>query len=256
MPRAAVAPASASLEAASVAAVSEEPTGIRALVRSWVKEPLTTLDSVVRTLLSQNTTDTNSRRAFISLKHAFANWEEVLAAPLEEVADAIRCGGLAETKARRIQGILDTLQAERGELSMEYLHAMGDEEIKQELGRFKGLGPKTVACVLMFHLQREEFPVDTHVFRIAKQLGWVPPKADRIKTYLHLNERVPQECKYALHCLLVTHGKRCPSCSNHGKAQMRADGPCPLIGWNSRHPKIGLPSPESLQESSLIQAPT
>ena len=94
-----------------------------------------------------------------------------------------------------MQAILDTLVEERGEASMEYLRDLSDEDIKNDLMRFKGVGKKTVACVLMFCLHRHEFPVDTHVWRIAKRLGWVPKKATRDETYEHLNMRVPDDIK-------------------------------------------------------------
>lgn len=192
----------------------------------------TVLDSLVGTILSQNTTDTNSRRAFASLKARFPTWEMVYEADPKAVEEAIRCGGLAEIKTSRILNILKTLDRERGKLCLEYVRELSTDEIKLELSRFKGVGPKTIACVLMFHLQQNEFPVDTHVFRITKMLGWVPAKADREKAYLHLNHRIPSHLKFDLHCLLVTHGKRCPRCAKGGRTQRPADGPCPLVNLN------------------------
>ena len=165
------------------------------------------LDALVGTILSQNTTDTNSHRAFCQLKSEFATWEEVRVAPAESIAEAIRSGGLAATKTARIQSILETLHTERGECDMEYLREMDDEAVKAELRRFKGVGAKTISCVLMFCLKRADFPVDTHVWKIAIALGWVPKAADRDQTYEHLNRRVPADIKYESHVLLVEHGK-------------------------------------------------
>ncbi|KAK3263870.1 hypothetical protein CYMTET_27354 [Cymbomonas tetramitiformis] len=165
------------------------------------------LDSLVGTILSQNTTDTNSHRSFACFKDTFPTYEAVLNADPNLVADSIRSGGLADTKTKRIQSILQSLKEERGELSLEYLHGLSTEDVKKELNRFKGVGPKTVACVLMFTLCREEFPVDTHVWKIALELGWVPAKADREMTYAHLNQMVPDDIKFDLHVLLVEHGK-------------------------------------------------
>ena len=167
----------------------------------------TVLDSLVGTILSQNTTDTNSHRAFAILKHRFPTLDAVRKAKPTKVEDAIRCGGLAEIKVSRIQVILNTLVDERGECSMEYLRDMPDDEVKAELSRFKGVGPKTVSCVLMFCLKRADFPVDTHVWKIAKDLGWIPKGAGREEAYEHLNRRVPDYCKFDLHVLLVEHGK-------------------------------------------------
>lgn len=205
---------------------------------SHPRQRRTVLDSLVGTILSQNTTDSNSRRAFASLKDRFPTWEEVHAANPKAVEDAIRCGGLAEIKASRVLNILDILHRERGNICLEYVRNMPVEQIKLELSRFKGVGPKTVACVLMFHLQQDEFPVDTHVFRITKMLGWVPANADREKAYLHLNHRIPNVLKYDLHCLLVTHGKRCPRCAKGGRSQKPPDGPCPLVSLTSPLPLL------------------
>uniref|UniRef100_A0A1D1XJX5 Transcriptional activator DEMETER n=1 Tax=Anthurium amnicola TaxID=1678845 RepID=A0A1D1XJX5_9ARAE len=192
----------------------------------------TVLDGLVSTLLSQNTTETNSRRAFQSLKSAFPTWEQVLAAESISIESAIRCGGLAAMKAVRIKSILGSVMEKRGEMCLEYLRRMTVDEVKAELSCFKGIGPKTVACILMFHLQRDDFPVDTHVFRIAKAIGWIPAKADRERAYLHLNRRIPDDLKFDLNCLLVTHGKLCRSCSNKGNEQRRNPClSCPLTSY-------------------------
>ena len=165
------------------------------------------LDSLVGTILSQNTTDATSAVAFANLKRAFPTWEEVRTSPPAPVEAAVKCGGLAEIKVARIQVILNTLHEERGKACMEYLRDMDDESAKRELSRFKGVGPKTVSCVLMFCLKRADFPVDTHVWKIAMGLGWIPKSATRDSAYEHLNRRVPDECKFDLHVLLVEHGK-------------------------------------------------
>ena len=165
------------------------------------------LDALVGTVLSQNTTDVNSRRAFASLKDAFPTWEEVHAAPASELEESIRQGGLAATKSKRIKAILDALIEERGELSLEHLRDLSDDDVKTALRRFNGVGAKTVSCVLLFCLGRADFPVDTHVWKIALALNWVPNAADRDGTYAHLNRRVPAAIKYEMHVLLVEHGK-------------------------------------------------
>ena len=126
--------------------------------------PKCVLDSLVGTILSQNTTDVNSARAFARLAATFAPsrdgrgrlnfWETIRAAPSAEVEAAIKCGGLAEIKTSRIKVILNTLVEERGAPCMEYLRDMSDDDVKSELSRFKGVGPKTIACVLVFCLRR------------------------------------------------------------------------------------------------------
>lgn len=194
------------------------------------------LDGLINTILSQNTTEANSHKAFASLKSSFPNWECVLAADAKLVEDTIRCGGLAPTKTTCIKGILSSLFQKKGNLCLEYLRELSIEEIKRELSCFKGIGPKTVACVLMFHLQRDDFPVDTHIFQIAKTLRWVPAAADVKKTYIHLNRRIPDELKFDLNCLIYTHGKVCRECSGKGSNKPKkeqCDKLCPLLRQSS-----------------------
>ncbi|PIN26475.1 DNA-(apurinic or apyrimidinic site) lyase [Handroanthus impetiginosus] len=202
-----------------------------------IDEKETVLDGLAKTILSQNTTELNSDRAFASLKSAFPTWDDVLAAESKCVEDAIRCGGLAPTKSSCIKNLLSCLLKRNGKLCMEYLRGLSIEEVKAELSLFKGIGPKTVSCVLMFHLQHDDFPVDTHVFQIAKTMGWVPAVADIKKTYLHLNQRIPDELKFDLNCLLYTHGKVCRKCSNSKigrKNKETDDESCPLLAYSGK----------------------
>ncbi|KAK9054506.1 hypothetical protein SSX86_025584 [Deinandra increscens subsp. villosa] len=190
------------------------------------------LDGLVSTILSQNTTDANSQRAFSSLKSAFPTWEDVFAADSMCIENAIRCGGLAPTKASCIKNMLSCLLQNRGKLCLEYLRDLSIDEIKKELSQFKGIGPKTVACVLMFNLQQDDFPVDTHIFQIAKAIGWVPVEADTKRTYLHLNTRIPNDLKFDLNCLLFTHGKACRTCIKKDDNQHKKEtSSCPLLNY-------------------------
>ncbi|KAK8569353.1 hypothetical protein V6N13_046415 [Hibiscus sabdariffa] len=192
------------------------------------------LDGLVKIVLSQNTTEINSQKAFASLKSVFPTWEDVLSAESKTLENAIRCGGLAPKKASCIKNVLSCLHERKGKLCLEYLRDMSIDEVKSELSNFKGVGPKTVACVLMFNLQQDDFPVDTHVFEIARAIGWVPAIADRNRTYLHLNRRIPNELKFDLNCLLYTHGKVCRKCTMKGSSQKKLapkDGSCPLSDY-------------------------
>jgi len=193
------------------------------------------LDSLVRTVLSQNTTDKNSRAAFLNLKKMFPTWLQVYKAQgTGQVEAAIKVGGLSEIKAKNIHNILSyllehhPLRCSNGEPSYDWLRDLPTETIKEELIKHKGVGPKTISCVLMFNLNRAEFPVDTHVLHITKQrLGWAPSAATAESAYLHLNATIPDSLKYDIHVLLVEHGKRCPKCSK-GSLQLPQEGPCPL----------------------------
>lgn len=187
------------------------------------------LCAVVQTILSQNTTAANSRRAMERFTERFGrDYAAVRAAPLQAVVDSIACAGLGNIKGRRIQSMLADIEAQRGEISLEHLRTLDDAAVQAELTRFKGIGPKTASCVLLFCLGRDSFAVDTHVHRISKRLGWVPAGATREAAFAHLDARVPARLKHALHVLLVRHGKTCPDCAAHGRPQFAPRGPCPL----------------------------
>ena len=165
------------------------------------------LDGLIGTILSQNTSDTNSHRAFASLVHRFSAWEAVAAAPVEEIEDAIRSGGLARQKAARIRSLLQAIEHERGTLSLDFLAAMPDAEAWRYLAAFKGVGPKTAACVLLFDLGRQVFPVDTHIHRIASRLGWLPEGCSDKAAHEILGALIAPELRYSLHVHLIEHGR-------------------------------------------------
>ncbi|EME27156.1 HhH-GPD base excision DNA repair protein-related protein [Galdieria sulphuraria] len=118
----------------------------------------TVLDTLIAVMLSQNTTDRNSTKAFEQLKTRYEDWNQVIEAPLRDVEECIRVAGLAKTKAARIKELLETLQKERGELSLESLRGSCTETVEKELSRFKGVGLKTMACVSAFSLGLQVFP--------------------------------------------------------------------------------------------------
>jgi endonuclease-3 len=117
------------------------------------------LDQVVGTVLSQHTSDVNSGRAFALLKARFPAWEQVAHAPVEEIEDAIRCGGLARQKARRIKEILNAVDEREGRIDLSRLHDLGDLAAEGYLTSLPGVGPKTAACVLAFSMGRAAFPL-------------------------------------------------------------------------------------------------
>ena len=169
--------------------------------------PRDPLDGLVLIILSQATNDLNCDRAFASLKSTFPTWEEVLAASDEAVADAIRSGGLANQKARRIRQLLREIQQDRGNLDLNWMHDATAAECETYLSQFHGVGPKTVACVLVFFLGKPAFPVDTHVHRVTKRLGWIRPNASAEEAHKVLRAAVPDECKLDLHVNLISHGR-------------------------------------------------
>jgi endonuclease-3 len=167
------------------------------------------LSELVLTILSQNTNDVNRDRAWRRLRERFCgpDWGKVMAAPMEELAEAIRPGGLADTKAPRIQEALRTILAERGELCLDFLASMPVEEARAWLIRLKGVGPKTAAIILLFSLGRPAFPVDTHVHRLSRRLGLIPSNASREKAHRLLEDLLPSEIYYAFHLNLIAHGR-------------------------------------------------
>lgn len=103
--------------------------------------------------------------------------------------------------------------ADQNFLSLNHLHNFSSPEAMTELVKYPGIGPKTAACVILFCLQRPCFAVDTHIFRICKWLGWVPPtRANEVTAFSHLEVHIPDHLKYSLHQLFIRHGKSCPRC--------------------------------------------
>jgi endonuclease III len=181
---------------------------------------LPVLDEVIATVLSQHTSDRNSERAFARLKEKFPAWDDVLAAAPEQVADAIRCGGMADQKARRIQQILMIIEQREDGLDLARLHELDDAAVEDYLISLPGVGPKTAACVLVFAMGRAAFPVDTHVHRIVTRLGWIPPGTTADRTHRILGPLIPLTARYDLHVALIEHGRtvciaqrpRCAAC--------------------------------------------
>ncbi|HVF09395.1 MAG TPA: hypothetical protein VNA16_01255 [Abditibacteriaceae bacterium] len=169
-----------------------------------VRDPL---DGLILIILSQATNDINSDRAFRTLQERFPTWEAVLAAPLEAVADAVRCGGLANRKAARIQQLLREIQAEHGDLDLSWLRNASTQECIHYLSKFHGVGPKTIACVLMFFLNKPAFAVDTHVLRVTKRLGWLRPQESAEAAHRVFEVAVPDDYKLDLHVNLIAHGR-------------------------------------------------
>lgn len=185
-----------------------------------LKERRDPLSELVITILSQNTADVNTARAYRALRERFPSWEEVLAAPVEELEEAIRVAGLANTKAPRIHRILEELQEERGGLDLGFLDALSPWEAKEYLTGLYGVGPKTAACVLLFSLHKPALPVDTHVHRVSRRVGLVPQRATAARTEEFLEAMLPPETYYPFHLNVIRHGRalctaarpRCSEC--------------------------------------------
>jgi endonuclease-3 len=183
------------------------------------------LDTLIQTILSQNTSDVNSDRAYAALRQRFPDWEDVRRAPLRTLISTIRSGGLANIKAVRIKALLEEIWAEQGHFDLSFLRDLSDEEVQAYLARFKGIGSKTIACVLLFGMGRPAFPVDTHVFRVSRRLGILDGHQTPEKAQEFLQSRIPPPDRRALHLHLVQHGRQVckaqrPLCSECVLARM------------------------------------
>ncbi len=194
--------------------------------------------SLVQTMLSQNTTDLNSGRAYLELRERMPTWGEVRRANVRSIEAAIRSGGLARTKARRIKDILAEIEKEVGEIDLGFLRAMGTGAVVDYLRQFTGVGSKTAACVALFDLGREIMPVDTHVHRVVGRLGVLGRPTDRETTFRAIEGIVPEGRSLSLHVNLIRLGRaycrparpHCGSCPirsqcDHGRSGPAARGP-------------------------------
>ena len=213
-----------------------DPTVDRFQLARWVEEKLTVrygsrphnpkaydsdlLGALIATILSQHTSDLNSGRAYLSLKAKYPNgWNALRDAPVEEIADAIRSGGLADMKAPRIRQLAREVYERTGDTTLECLREIGsDAERLDYLKSFHGIGPKTAACVLCFNMGRPIIPVDTHVHRVSVRIGLIGPKTSADKAHDELLEIVPGELAYSFHVHMIEHGRsichaRKPQCA-------------------------------------------
>ena len=178
------------------------------------------LDELILTILSQNTSDRNSGRAFRLLKARYPHWEDVLEAPTTEIYALIKPAGLGNIKAPRIQAVLHEIVARRGSLGLDFLRELPMDEARAWLMSLPGIGPKTAACVLCFALEMPALPVDTHVHRVARRVGLIGPKVGADAAHDLLERSLPPEAVYGFHVNMILHGRQichalrpeCPRC--------------------------------------------
>lgn len=184
------------------------------------RKPLPPLEELVSTILSQNTNDVNRDRAFENLRDRFSTWEAVRDAPVADIIAAIRPAGLANQKGPRIQKLLQEITQERGSLDLNFLADLPVEEARQWLMKFKGVGPKTAAIVLLFSLNKPAFPVDTHIYRVTGRLGLRSENMSAEQAHSHLAHLLPPDAYYAAHLNIIRLGReicqarqpKCPLC--------------------------------------------
>ena len=162
---------------------------------------------LVKTILSQNTSDRNSFRAYNNLKKRYKDWDALRRAKASEIKPEIRLAGLANIKAPRIKGALEEIKTRRGLLSLDFLRGIDTGAGYEFLRSIKGVGPKTAAVVLLFSFGKPIMPVDTHVYRAAKRLGILSGKATREEAQKYLSAVVPKNLIYEFHLNLISHGR-------------------------------------------------
>lgn len=166
------------------------------------------LDMLVQIILSQATTDVLSGQTFAALKKRFKTWEKVLAAEEKEIAETTKLGGLANQKSKVIKDLLLQIKETRGSLDLNFLQDLPTAEAVEYLRQFRGIGPKTVACTLLFACHKDIFPLDTHIFRVLRRVGLVPQKCSDARAHEILDEIVPEGKFYSLHVNLIRLGRK------------------------------------------------
>ena len=171
----------------------------------WTK--LDGVSELVNTILSQNTNDGNRDLAYARLRACFMTWEDVRDAPTELVVDAIKPAGLANQKGPRIQKALQRITQERGKLDIDFLAQLPVEAAKKWLLSINGVGPKTMAIVLLFCYDMPVFPVDTHVHRVSGRLGLIGPKVTADQAHEIYEQLSPTGTHCVFHLNIIRHGR-------------------------------------------------
>lgn len=177
-----------------------------------------TLNSLIKTIISQNTNDRNRDMAYEALKKKFSNWEAVMEANSQQIAEVIRPAGLSNQKSERIREILQWIYKTYGSLDLNFICNKDPREVIQTFMQLKGIGIKTISVVLMFSCGVDIFPVDTHVHRICKRIGLVPQRSSAEKTHWLMQPLVPDGKSYSLHMNFLRLGRtickaRKPKCN-------------------------------------------
>jgi endonuclease-3 len=204
--------------------------------RRWAG-PCDPVDMLVGTILSQNTSDANSSAGFRRLKRRFPTWGAAADARASAIERCVRVSGLSRIKAPRIRRILRQVRAERGRIELGFLAEMDPAAACDALLRFDGVGPKTALCVLLFALGMPVFPVDTHIYRVSRRLGVLADRVPPQRAHEHLTPLIAPRDRYAMHVLLIAHGRatcrarrpRCVDCRilslcPFGQEQLRGAG--------------------------------
>jgi endonuclease III len=202
---------------------------------SMVKAKADPFETLVITIISQNTADTNTERAFGNLKKRFKINPQVLAtAPLQEIEDCIKVGGLYKNKAQAIQTASKTI-LEKYQGNLNPILSLTTEEARKTLMEMPGVGPKTADVVLLFSADKPTIPVDTHVNRVSKRLGLSPQDGDYEAVRLSLQSKFEPKDYLSVHLLLIALGRRFCKAHNPNCIVCPVNTYCPSYGEVSAH---------------------
>lgn len=164
------------------------------------------LDAIIGTILSQNTNDNNSYKAYRNLKENFNNWDELALLKPFQIEKYIRVAGLGKQKSKAIYELLKSLKNNQNTVSLNHIKTNTNENILEELTSYKGVGVKTASCVLLFSLDRNICPVDTHVHRTLNRIGLVKTKTPE-KTFYAILNKLPEGSAHSFHTNLIKLGR-------------------------------------------------
>jgi endonuclease III len=240
--------------------------------RAWTPDG-SGLDTLIEAMLAQNTSMANAQRGYRQLRRRFRTWNQVLAAPVQDVQRCISICGLSRMRARRLQAMLARIRHERKKLNIEFLKNHDPRAAYDWLTRFHGIGPKTAAFTLLFAFQHPVLPVDNGVLRVLRRVRLVRVKARDAEAERVLSPLIPRGRHYAMHVLLFTHAKqRCrpknPKCDEcallelcpFGKRRMRHAPPAPaeaFVGIKrrpARFPSAGIAKVSKGKEDPVARA--
>ncbi|HEX8293938.1 MAG TPA: endonuclease III [Pyrinomonadaceae bacterium] len=214
-PRSSAAGPSPAVEGWVASVVEEKPVGyiVQNLERAYgVPENRWTdwdvLDMLVAVILSQATSDANSDRTYDALKKRFPTWDAVLRARERTLVETIRLGGLANQKAAVIRELLRQVKERHGSFDLSFLRGLPASEAVAYLASFRGVGPKTAACTLLFACGTEVFPLDTHIFRVLRRVGLIPAAGSDEFAHRVMSRVVPAGKFYSFHVNLIRHGRK------------------------------------------------
>ena len=180
------------------------------------------LDTIIGTILSQNTNDKNSYKAYTNLKDNFSNWNQLAELKPSQIEKFIKVAGLGKQKSKAIYELLQSLKQNQKSISLNHIKNNSDEEILDELTSYNGVGVKTASCVLLFSLGRNICPVDTHVHRTLNRIGVVNTNSPE-KTFYNILNNIPEKAAHSFHTNLIRLGREICKPTNPNCAV------CPLL---------------------------